>query len=135
MAGAADGKLAVLKVEGDKLVSERELPAAGKRISKVKVGDVTLRCSNKIEEDQRKIAIHGSEIILHRKTPVNTGDNLFQADVSRITTTGPTAYITVDFGLPMVLTMGRRPYKASNLVVGEKLWVQFSTDAVKPLRS
>lgn len=107
----------------------------GKRISKIRVGEVTLRSSNAPEEDQKKIAIHGSEIILHRKTPVNTGDNLFQADVTRITTTGPTAYITVDFGMPMVLTMGRRPYKASNLEIGEKLWVQFSTDAVKPLRS
>lgn len=65
---------------------------------------------------------------------MNTGDNLYQAEVTRIVTTGPTAYITVDFGLPMILTMGRRAYKASKLRVGEKLWVQFSTDAVKPIR-
>jgi ABC-type Fe3+/spermidine/putrescine transport system ATPase subunit len=107
----------------------------GKRITKINVGDVTLRCSNTIEEDQKKIAIHGSEIIHNRKTPVNTDDNLFQADVTRITTTGPTAYITVNFGIPMILTMGRRPYKASNLTIGEKLWIQFSTEAVKPIRA
>ena len=103
--------------------------------SKIRSGIVTLRSSNHPAEDQHKVAIHGSEIILHRKTPGNTRDNLFQAEVSRIVTTGPTAYITVDFGLPLVLTMGRRPYKASKLKAGEKLWVQFSTDAVKPLRA
>ncbi len=106
----------------------------GRPYTKVKVNGVTLRSSNMPEHDQNKIAIHGSEIILHRKTPVNTGDNLYQSEVTRIVTTGPTAYITVDFGLPMVLTMGRRPFKASNLKVGEKLWVQFGTDAVKPIR-
>lgn len=106
----------------------------GRPYTKVKVNSVTLRSSKIPQHDQNKVAIHGSEIILHRKTPVNTEDNLYQAEVTRIVTTGPTAYITVDFGLLMILTMGRRPYKASNLKVGEKLWVQFSTDAVKPIR-
>lgn len=106
----------------------------GRSYSKIMVGDITLRSSNPIEEDQKKVAIHGSEVILHRKTPVNTGDNLFQSEVKRIVTTGPTAYITVDFGLQMILTMGRRAYKASNLKVGENLWVQFSTDAVKSIK-
>lgn len=104
----------------------------GRRYSKVKVGEITLRSST-TTIDTMKVAIHGSEIILHRKTPINTGDNLYQGEVSRIVTTGPTAYITVDIGVPIVLTMGRRPYKASKLVVGEKLWVQFSTEAVKPI--
>ena len=106
----------------------------GKSYSKIKVGEITLRSSNLTDDDQKKVAIHGSEVILHRKTPVNTGDNLYQSEVKRIVTTGPSAYITVDFGLQMILTMGRRAYKASNLKVGEKLWVQFSTDAVKPIR-
>jgi molybdate/tungstate transport system ATP-binding protein len=107
----------------------------GNSYSKIMVGNVTLRASNTPEEDQKKIAIHGSEIILHRKTPMNTDDNIYQAEVTRIVTTGPTAYITVDFGLPLILTMGRRPYKATKLKVREKLWVQFSTDAVKPIRA
>jgi ABC-type Fe3+/spermidine/putrescine transport system ATPase subunit len=106
----------------------------GRSSSKIKVGNIILRSSNHMGEDQKKVAIHGSEVILHRKTPVNMRDNLFQSEVKRIVTTGPTAYITVDFGLQMILTMGRRAYKASNLQVGESVWVQFSTDAVKPIK-
>jgi ABC-type sugar transport system ATPase subunit len=105
-----------------------------KSYSKIKVGEITLRSSKHIEEDQKKVAIHGSEVILHRKPPVNTWDNLHQSEVIRIGTTGPTAYITVDFGLQVILTMGRRAYKASNLKVGETLWVQFSPNAVKPIK-
>lgn len=106
----------------------------GRLTSKIKIGDIILRTSSQITKDQKKVAIHGSEVILHRKTPLNIEDNLFQSEIMRIITTGPTAYITVNFGLQMVLTMGRRAYKASNLKVGEKLWVQFSTNAVKPIR-
>ncbi len=107
----------------------------GKPYTKVKIDGITLRSSKTPVEGQNKVAIHGSEIILHRKTPVNTGDNLYQAEVTRIVTTGPTAYITVDIGVPIILTMGRRPYRATMLQVGERLWVQFSTDAVKPIRA
>ncbi len=107
----------------------------GNKFSKIRVDGVTLRSSYSPLDTQRKIAVHGSEIILHRKTPVNTGDNLFHATISGITTTGPTAYITVDIGINLVLTMGRRPYKTAKLRVGEELWVQFSMDAVKPLQT
>jgi len=107
----------------------------GKPYTKVDIGNITLRTSLAPDTDQNKVAVHGAEIILHRKTPVNTGDNLFNGTVSEIVTTGPTTYITADIGVKIVLTMGRRAVKVANLREGEKIWVQFSTEAVKPLRA
>lgn len=107
----------------------------GAPYTKVNIGAVTLRTSLVADVDQLKVAVHGAEIILHRKTPVNTGDNLFQGEVSEITTTGPTSYITVDIGEKIVLTMGRRAVETARLVQGERVWVQFSTEAVKPIRA
>ena len=107
----------------------------GKSYTKVNIGKVTLRTSHIPDLDQNKVAVHGAEIILHRKTPVNIGDNLFQGIVSEIITTGPTTYITVNIGLHIVLTMGRRQVKDANLNEGESVWVQFGTDAVKPIRA
>ncbi len=107
----------------------------GAPYSKVDIGSVTLRTSLVPDKDQNKIAIHGAEIILHRKTPLNTGDNLFQGTVDEITTTGPTCYISVNIGVKLVLTMGRRAVETARLARGERVWVQFSTDAVKPIRA
>lgn len=104
-----------------------------RKYSKVNIGDIILRTSNPLSS-RGKVAIHGSDIILHRKTPMNTDDNLYQGKVTRISTTGPNAFVTVYIGVPVTLTMGRRAYKASRLQVGEKLWVQFGTDSVKPIR-
>lgn len=107
----------------------------GRAYSTVNVSGVTLRMSKTPSEDQEKIAVHGSEVIIQRKKPRKTGDNLFRSTVTRIVTTGPTAYITVDIGVPLVLTMGRRLFKATKLKVGKMFWVQFSTNAVKPIRA
>lgn len=107
----------------------------GSAYSKVKISGITLRMSKTPSDDQTKIAIHGSEVILQRKKPKKTGDNLFRSTVTRIVTTGPTAYITVDIGVPLVLTMGRRLYKATKLKVGKRFWVQFSTNAVKLIKA
>ena len=107
----------------------------GKPYTKIDIGNITLRTSHAPDADQNKVAVHGAEIILHRKTPVNIGDNLFNGTVSEIVTTGPTTYISADIGQKIVLTMGRRLVKAANLREGERIWVQFSADAVKPIRS
>ncbi len=107
----------------------------GEPYTKANIGEIILRTSHVPDMNQEKIAVHGAEIILHRKTPVNTGDNLFQGTVKEIITTGPITYITTDIGEDITLTMGRRAVKASNLHKGERIWVQFSTDAVKPIRS
>ena len=107
----------------------------GKPYTKVNIGDIVLRTSHIPDIDQNKVAIHGSEIILHRRTPVNTGDNLFQGTITEIINMGPTTYITGEIGQKIVLTMGRRPVKAANLKQGESIWVQFSAEAVKPIRA
>ncbi|MFA9437212.1 MAG: hypothetical protein ACEROO_08845 [Candidatus Bathyarchaeota archaeon] len=60
---------------------------------------------------------------------------MFRSTVTKIVTTGPTAYITVDIGVPLVLTMGRRLFKATKLNVGKMFWIQFSTNAVKPIKA
>jgi len=106
----------------------------GKAYSTLNISGVTLRMSKTPSDDQTKIAVHGSEVILQRKKPKKTADNLFRSKVIRHATTGPTAYITVDIGVPLVLTMGRRLYKATKLRVGKMFWVQFSPNAVKPIR-
>jgi ABC-type Fe3+/spermidine/putrescine transport system ATPase subunit len=103
--------------------------------TKVDLGSVTLRTSHVPDIDQKKVAVHGAEIMLHKKTPVNTHDNLFQGQVTKITTMGPTSYITADIGEIIVLTMGRRPLQDTNLVIGDQIWVQFSPEAVKPIRT
>ena len=107
----------------------------GKPYTKIDIGNITLRTSHTPDTDQNKVAVHGAEIILHRKTPVDIGDNLFNGTVSEIVTTGPTTYISADIGQKIELTMGRRLVKAANLREGERIWVQFSADAVKPIRS
>jgi molybdate transport system ATP-binding protein len=107
----------------------------GKPYTLVDIGTVTLRTSLVPNIDQNKVAIHGAEILLHRKTPVNTNDNLFQGTVTEITTTGPTSYITTDIGEKITLTMGRKAVQTAKLMKEEKIWVQFSTEAVKPIRA
>jgi len=107
----------------------------GSPFTKVNIGSVVLRTSLVPDVDQNKVAVHGAEIILHRKTPMNTGDNLFQGIVDEITTVGPNTLISVDIGEKIVLTMGRRAVKTARLSIGERVWVQFSTDAVKPVRA
>lgn len=107
----------------------------GTPYTKVDIGSVSLRTSLVPDQDQNKVAVHGAEILLHRKRPVFTRDNLFQGTVSEITTTGPTSYISTDIGKKIVLTMGRRAVQAANLSIGERIWVQFSTNAVKPIRA
>jgi len=107
----------------------------GNPFTKADIGGVVLRTSFTLDVDQNKVAVHGAEIILHRKTPVNRDDNVFPGVVSEIVTTGPTCFISVDMGVRIVLTMGRRPVEAANLREGESVWVQFSADAVKPIRA
>ncbi|MFC1802522.1 ATP-binding cassette domain-containing protein [Thermoproteota archaeon] len=103
--------------------------------TKAKINGISLRTSLIPDIDQEKIAIHGAEIILHKKTPVNTSDNLYQGTITEMFTTGPTVYITTDIGLPITLTMGRRPFQAAKIEKGERIWVQFSTEAVKPIKA
>jgi ABC-type Fe3+/spermidine/putrescine transport system ATPase subunit len=107
----------------------------GKPYTKVDLGNITLRTSHVPDIDQMKVAVHGTEIILHRKTPVNIGDNLFQGKITEIATIGPISYITADIGEKIVLTMGRRSIKSANLKQGENIWVQFSSDSVKPIKA
>jgi molybdate transport system ATP-binding protein len=107
----------------------------GTPYTKADIGPIVLRTSYAPDLNQDKIAIHGTEILLHRKTPINTVDNLFHGSVTEITTTGPDSYIAVNIGVIIVLTMGRRAVQASNLRVGESVWVQFSSSAVKPIRT
>jgi len=106
----------------------------GSPYTKVNIGSVILRTSLVPDVDQSKVAVHGAEIILHRKTPVNTGDNLFQGNVHEITTVGPNTLISVDIGEKIVLTLGRRAVETARLSIGESVWVQFSTESVKPVR-
>ena len=107
----------------------------GRAYSRVNISGVTLRMSKTPSSEQTKVVVHGSEVIIQRKKPKKTGDNLFRSKVIRHVTTGPTAYITVDIGVPLVLTMGRRLYKATKLRVGKMFWVQFSPNAVKPIKA
>jgi ABC-type sugar transport system ATPase subunit len=103
--------------------------------SKVSINGVVLRTTLVPSSDQGKIAIHGDEIVLHKKTPVSKGDNLYQGIITEIATTGPSVYITIDIGFNITLTMGRRPFLAAQIKKGGKIWVQFSTEAVKPIEA
>jgi ABC-type sugar transport system ATPase subunit len=107
----------------------------GTPYTKVSLGSVTLRTSHVPDIDQNKVAVHGYEIIIHKNTPVNTHDNLFQGELIEITTTGPTSNIKIDIGIIIMLTMGRRQLMDTNLIIGDRIWVQFSTDAVKPIKT
>jgi ABC-type Fe3+/spermidine/putrescine transport system ATPase subunit len=102
--------------------------------TKVNINGVILR-TTLVPSSDEKIAIHGDEIVLHKKTPINSGDNLYQGTITEIATTGPSVYITVDIGFDVTLTMGRRPFLAAQFHKGEKIWVQFSTEAVKPIEA
>jgi ABC-type sugar transport system ATPase subunit len=107
----------------------------GTPYTKVDIGEITLRMSLVPDEDQTKVAVHGTEVVLHRKMPMNTSDNLFSGAVSQIVTTGPSTYITVDVGEKIVLNMGRRAVETAKLRKCDPVWVRFSTDAVKPIRA
>lgn len=109
--------------------------ASWRRGDEVNVDGVSLHTSKSDLVEQTKVAIHGSEVVLHRREPGDTEDNVHQGEVTRIATTGPTSYITVDIGIPLTLTMGRRPYESTKLKVGEILWVVFSRSAVKPIKA
>jgi ABC-type sugar transport system ATPase subunit len=105
----------------------------GAPFTKVDVNGVTLRMTLIPDEDHRKIAIHGDELVLHKKTPIGTGDNLFHGIITDIAQIGPSVYVTIDIGIRLSLIMGRRLFLTSFLKEGDRIWVQFSTESVKPI--
>jgi len=99
--------------------------------TKVDIGSLTLRTTHVPRWSQMKVAIHGSEVLLHRRPPRGTGNNVFPGILKEIKAIGSTTQLTLDIGEDMVLSMGRRAVRAAKLAVGEEIWVQFSADAVK----
>ena len=102
--------------------------------SKMRIGNVTLRATSPPSRKKGFIAVHSDEISVSKQTPRNSNENIFLGSVSDYHTLGSIVTLHVDVGIPLIISLPRRRFNDLNLNRDEKIWISFSTDAVKQLR-
>ena len=102
--------------------------------SKMRIGDITFRATNPPYKKKGFIAVHSDEISVSKQTPGNIKENVFLGSVSDYHTLGSIVTLHVDVGIPLIISLPRRRFNDLNLNRDEKIWISFSTDAVKQLR-
>lgn len=105
----------------------------GKKITKLDAGDIILRTS-KPWNGERKVGIHGDDVVLSKITPNNVQDNIFHGTIRDTMNIGPSVTVKISIGPEMIINMSKRRFWELGLDVGESIWVQFPPESVKPLR-
>ena len=100
----------------------------------MRIGNVTLRATSPPSRKKGFIAVHSDEISVSKQTPRNSNENIFLGSVSDYHTLGSIVTLQVDVGIPLIISLPRRRFNDLNLNRDEKIWISFSTDAVKQLR-
>jgi ABC-type Fe3+/spermidine/putrescine transport system ATPase subunit len=104
----------------------------GRDATKLDVGGVILRTS-KNYSGEAHVGIHGDDIILRKITPRNVQDNVFSGLILDTLNIGPSVTVKIDIGVELTINMSKRRFWEMGLDVGERTWVQFPPEAVKPL--
>ncbi len=108
-------------------------PVETGRVTKMRLGDVTLRAAKSPQEAQTRVGIHGDDVSIHARTPVNVHDNVFRGRVAEYIDTGPSVTVTLDIGVELRINQSKRRFLEQGFDRGDMVWVQFSPEAVKQL--
>ena len=103
------------------------------RVTKMSLGGVTVKAAKPPAEGQTRVGIHGDDVSLHARTPVNVRDNVFRGLVAGVTDTGPSVTVTLDIGVELRINQSKRRFQELGFDAGDRVWVQFSPEAVKQL--
>jgi molybdate/tungstate transport system ATP-binding protein len=114
-------------------VYDAELSEAGRRITKMRLGDLVLRAARAPAQGQTRVGIHSDDVSVTRRTPVSTRDNVFRGTVQTATSVGPSVTVAVDIGVKMVIDLSRRGFLEQGIGPGDQVWVRFPPEAVKML--
>jgi len=113
-------------------IYEAEATETG-RVTKMRLGDVTIRAAKPPGEGQTRVGVHGDDVSIHTKTPVNIRDNVFRGRVAEYTDTGPSVTVTLDIGVELRINQSKRRFLEQGFDRGDLVWVQFSPESVKQL--
>jgi len=123
----------VARFLGFQNIYDAELSEAGRRAAKMRLGGIVLRSARAPSEGQTKVGIHGDDIVISKRTPVSTRDNVFKGVVQGVANTGPSVNLTVDIGVRLVIDLSRRRFLEQGISGGDSVWVQFTPEAVKQI--
>ena len=108
-------------------------PTETGRVTKMRLGDVTIRAAKPPGEGQTRVGVHGDDVSIHAVTPVNVRDNVFRGRVAEYTDTGPSVTVTLDIGVELRINQSKRRFLEQGFDRGDLVWVQFSPESVKQL--
>ena len=114
-------------------VYDAELSEAGRRLTKIRLGDLVLRATKAPAQGQTRVGIHSDDVSVTKRTPVSTSDNVFRGTVQAAANVGPSVTVTVDIGVKMVIDLSRRGFLEQGISPGDQVWVRFPPEAVKML--
>jgi len=103
------------------------------RVTKMRLGDVTVRAAKPPGEGQTRVGVHGDDVSIHTRTPVNIRDNVFRGRVAEYPATGPSVTVTLDIGVELRINQSKRRFLEQGFDRGDLVWVQFSPESVKQL--
>jgi len=123
----------VARFLGFQNVYDAELSETGRRVTKMRIGGIILRSAKAPSEGQTRIGIHGDDVIVSKRTPVSTRDNVFKGTVQGIVNIGPSVTLTIEMGVRLVIDLSRRRFLEQGISRGDVVWVQFPPEAVKQI--
>lgn len=123
----------VARFLGFQNIYDAELSETGRTVTKMRLSDIVLKVAKAPSEGQTRIGVHGDDVIVSKRTPVSTRDNVFKGTVQDIANTGPSVTLTIDMGVRLVIDLSRRRFLEQGIGRGDSVWVQFPPEAVKQI--
>jgi len=114
-------------------VYDAELSEAGRSMAKMRLGGLVVRAARAPAAGQTRLGVHSDDIVVSRRTPVSTRDNVFRGVVEATANVGPSVTVTVNIGVKMVVDLSRRRFLEQGISPGDQVWVRFTPEAVKQL--
>ncbi|MBD3207633.1 ATP-binding cassette domain-containing protein [Candidatus Bathyarchaeota archaeon] len=106
---------------------------SGQKITKLATEGIVIR-TTKDWDGEKKVGIHGDDVIISKVTPDAIQNNIFQGRISDTMNIGPSVTVKISIGPEMVISMSKRRFWELGLDIGENIWVQFPPESVKPLK-
>jgi molybdate/tungstate transport system ATP-binding protein len=123
----------VARFLGFQNIYDAELSETGRSVTKMRLNGIVLRAAKAPSDGQTRIGIHGDDIIVSKRTPVATRDNVFKGSVQAIANIGPSVTLTIDMGVRLVIDLSRRRFLEQGINKGDSVWVQFTPESVKQI--
>jgi ABC-type Fe3+/spermidine/putrescine transport system ATPase subunit len=123
----------VARFLGFQNIYDAELSETGRSVTKMRLNGIVLRAAKAPSDGQTRIGIHGDDIIVSKRTPVATRDNVFKGAIQDIANIGPSVTLTIDMGVRLVIDLSRRRFLEQGINKGDSVWVQFTPESVKQI--